>query len=301
MMTCEERRDLMLLYVTGALEPAEAAEVRGHLVGGCPACAGALAEAEATVHRIPESLAPLAVPGGAWGRIEKRIAVSGGKPGAGEPLKISERRYSVAAMVRVAAALLVIGLLLFEISNMRNSQKRAENEVVRLFQENNDLRRDAATANTLQVRVADLERQVRAMEDGNQKMMVMLDQAQQNYVGKITRLMHADQYAVAPAQDKGATGTLFWKKGDGTWTLMASNLKPLPAGRTYEMWIVTAKGEKLAAGTFDPTSSGTAMYEMKLPADVGAIQLAAVTDEPIGGVAKATGQIQFLSDVTKKQ
>ena len=43
----------MLLYVTDGLEPAEAQELRAHLASGCPQCAGALAEAQATVGHLP--------------------------------------------------------------------------------------------------------------------------------------------------------------------------------------------------------------------------------------------------------
>ncbi|MGN6369141.1 MAG: anti-sigma factor domain-containing protein [Phycisphaerae bacterium] len=301
-MTCQERRDLMLLYAAGALEGAEAGEVREHLLGGCPACAGALAEAEAVVHAIPQGLKPVEAPAGAWEKIEGRIAVKERV----EPRRVEGTTRKVFVPWFVAAAAMVgvvaMGTSWFaqrhDIEQMRTELASASK---RLEADQTALKAAGEALAEARARFADLERRVQKLGDENKAMLVSLEQAQTNYVAKIERLMHADQYAIAPAQDKGARGTLFWNKGDGTWTVMASHLKPLPAGRCYEMWIVTASGEKLAAGTFDATPSGTAMYEMKLPADVGAIQLAAVTDEPAGGVAKATGQIQFLSDVTKKQ
>jgi len=47
-MTCAERQDWMLLYAIDGLDPIEQQEMRAHLDGGCPQCAGALAEAHAT-------------------------------------------------------------------------------------------------------------------------------------------------------------------------------------------------------------------------------------------------------------
>ena len=44
-MSCEARRDPVLLLAFGLLEDAEAEELRTHLAGGCPECARHLAEA----------------------------------------------------------------------------------------------------------------------------------------------------------------------------------------------------------------------------------------------------------------
>ncbi len=74
-VTCQERRDLLLLYVAGGLEPAETEATREHLLTGCPACAGALAEAEATFHQIPLSLPMRTAPEGVWDKLEMRIAL----------------------------------------------------------------------------------------------------------------------------------------------------------------------------------------------------------------------------------
>jgi anti-sigma-K factor RskA len=73
-VTCDQRRDLLLLYATDALEPSEAAEVRAHLASGCPQCAGALAEAQATVAHLPMGLEPVMAPTRARDRLMKRMA-----------------------------------------------------------------------------------------------------------------------------------------------------------------------------------------------------------------------------------
>lgn len=61
-MDCSERHDLILLYAAGALDDAESVELRRHLAGGCPQCAGYLAEAQATLAMLPLSLQPAQPP-----------------------------------------------------------------------------------------------------------------------------------------------------------------------------------------------------------------------------------------------
>lgn len=72
-MTCDERRDLILMYVAGALEPAEADELRAHLATGCVRCAASLDEAERIIHALPAALPQEAAPPGAWRKLESRI------------------------------------------------------------------------------------------------------------------------------------------------------------------------------------------------------------------------------------
>jgi hypothetical protein len=58
----EDRRDNVLLYVSGALDEAEHSEVERYLADGGPRAAGELAEAEATLAHLALSLDPLEPP-----------------------------------------------------------------------------------------------------------------------------------------------------------------------------------------------------------------------------------------------
>jgi anti-sigma-K factor RskA len=109
---------------------------------------------------------------------------------------------------------------------------------------------------------------------------------------QVARLATATPYELG-AGKQSPQAKLFWNKAEGTWTLVAFGVKPLPAGKTYELWIINDKGEKIAAGTFDPDKEGRAIHEVKLPANAGNIVMAAVTDEVAGGVATPAGAIQF--------
>jgi hypothetical protein len=106
----------LLLYVTDtdALEVAERDELRAHLASGCPACAGALAEAQATVAQLPQALPRVPPPAGARDRLMQRVladASSGSSPGATgsapnlRALRLFASIASVAAMIAIGAAI----------------------------------------------------------------------------------------------------------------------------------------------------------------------------------------------------
>lgn len=53
-----------------------------------------------------------------------------------------------------------------------------------------------------------------------------------------------------------ALATYFPERGG--LILVAANMKPLPAGKTYELWVIPASGNPVPAGLFRPDASGTA-------------------------------------------
>jgi anti-sigma-K factor RskA len=79
-------------------------------------------------------------------------------------------------------------------------------------------------------------------------------------------------------------GRVVYAARTGKLLLTASNLHPLPAGKTYELWILQPGGKApLPAGTFVPDSSGNAtMILADAPAGL-AVQGFGVTIENAGG------------------
>lgn len=69
----------------------------------------------------------------------------------------------------------------------------------------------------------------------------------------------------------------------------AANLPVLPAGRTYQLWLVPAQGIPISAGIFQTDAQGNGEVLLpSLPSDVTP-KAFAVTDEPAGGVPQPTG------------
>ncbi len=72
--------------------------------------------------------------------------------------------------------------------------------------------------------------------------------------------------------------------------LVASNLPPAPAGKTYEMWIIPRGARPARAGEFQSASDGTALHIRPGNVDVGSLGVVAVTLENAGGADQPTSQ-----------
>jgi anti-sigma-K factor RskA len=245
-VTCDEANDLIALYAAGALSQDEAAELRAHLATGCPRCAGALAEAEATAAHLSLSLAPAKASPATWQAIESRIT-AGDAPTrtAGQIGPAATRRrggvswFSALGMSAVAAvvgAMIVGGILWNQIR---------------------ELSEDARPADARQLQFVSL----------------------------------------AGQQQSQAHGHVLWDLDRRQWHVCVFDLKPLPAGKTYELWFITDQGKKVRAGTMDIGPSGEAMVNVPVPDNIGRVTVAALTDEVAGGVDQPQGQIQLLGKV----
>lgn len=75
----------------------------------------------------------------------------------------------------------------------------------------------------------------------------------------------------------------------GALVMEASNLKPIPAGKTYELWVIPANGSApVPAGTFAPDAQGFASLVLpKLPTGVAA-KAFGITVENAGGATAPT-------------
>lgn len=80
------------------------------------------------------------------------------------------------------------------------------------------------------------------------------------------------------------SGQVSWLESDGALAFVASGLKPLGAGRSYELWLVPAEGKApIPAGLFRPGKDGTATVLLPaLPAHTAATKFL-VTEEPAEG------------------
>jgi len=89
---------------------------------------------------------------------------------------------------------------------------------------------------------------------------------------------------VAPS----ARARALWSRSRGL-VFTAANLPPAPAGKAYQVWVVTAQ-MPISAGllTTDPTGGGSQYY--MTPPDIAPPVAVAVTLEPSGGVPLPTGE-----------
>ncbi len=97
---------------------------------------------------------------------------------------------------------------------------------------------------------------------------------------------------VTLTEGKGApppTGRTSYLAGKGALVFVGNNLRPIPAGKTYELWIIPADGKApIPAGLFRPDDHGSASVVLpKLPEGVPA-KAFGVTIENAEGAATPT-------------
>jgi len=90
-------------------------------------------------------------------------------------------------------------------------------------------------------------------------------------------------------QPQPPKGKVFVNPSQGV-LLVASNLPPASAGKTYEMWIIPKGRMPVPAGLFQSSMDGTALHVQRGPVDVNATSAVAVTLENEGGAPQPTSQ-----------
>ncbi len=142
--------------------------------------------------------------------------------------------------------------------------------------------------------VESLRTAVRAAQDAAQASQISAAGAEQKLraLGSpATRVFAMETAGPQP----GATARIFWDESRGAWQVFFSNMKVLAPGRTYQLWFITPEQAKVSAGTFSVDAAGNGSLDAAVPAELRAIALAAVTEEPEGGVPQPTGAIQLVA------
>jgi len=262
-VTCDQRQDQVLLYVTDGLDPSERDELRAHLASGCPTCAAALAEAQAMLAQIPQVLPRVPAPAEARDRLMQRVLAeapgwkSGLKPASTgrhqlRALRIWGTIASLAAVIAIACA------IYFELDGRRRVAQK-----------------DQEISELLAKRSPDLTQLLR---------------------GPNTKLAALERQQAQPA----ASGVVIWDHEKQKWHVSVFNMTPPPPDKVYELWYVLQDKSKapIPAGTIKVDANGDGQMTLDLPKDIGPIAAAAFTDEPAGGeILKPTGAFQLKGTV----
>jgi anti-sigma-K factor RskA len=246
-------------YVLGALDVVERRAFESHLAS-CPACtdevrslsrvAAALAQ---TVPQVtPRSELRARVLGAATGA----TAIATPPPSESSPHRLVPEWLPVAAALIVAAGL---GVYAWQL------QQRVAILEGRL---------DAAEQRTALAEQASADAR-RAVDDAQTSLAVLA----------APDLVRIDLAGQGPGS--AARGRVLWSRNRGM-VFTAANLPPAPAGRVYQVWVVTAQAP-VSAGLLSPDASGGATVYFQTPSDIAAPLAIAVTLEPAGGVPAPTG------------
>jgi anti-sigma-K factor RskA len=263
-VTCQERQDLLLLYVAGALDANERQEMRAHLASGCQTCAANLLEAHAAWSSIPAALDPHQPASVVKQRLMNRIAEKSDRL----PDSLALRIFRILVPAAVAAGIAII--VTHAVLSRRIDELQRETTAEKLLLGFQDQR-------------------MRSLEAGLSNQQQITDMLR----APDTRLIKMDATNLQP----GATACIIWNPKSMHWELLTCGMALAPNGKTYELWIVTQSGQKIPACTFDVDASGEASKLVAVPHDIGPMAMAAVTDEPAGGMPQPTGHFQFTGKI----
>jgi anti-sigma-K factor RskA len=252
----------LALYAMRSLSADESAAIRAHL-DSCAECRAAVAEYSGDLALVALSVEQQAPPDGARERLLNRIAADANVPESNiVPIdaKPVNRVYSSIQWSLVAALVIFAFALMLKIGDMRI-----------------ELRKQAALIN-----------QQAAQSARAQQVLDLLTSKSAQRV-----LLTAAQALPQPS------GRAVYLASSGSLYFQCNNLGPLPAGKTYELWVIPANGAApLPAGLFQPDATGGASVILPpLPKGVPA-KAFGVTMEQAEGSATPTAPILLAGAVS---
>ena len=248
----EQYAEDLALYALGALQAGSCAQLEQHLKT-CPACQRELETMRGDAAVLALSVAGPTPP--ARSRERLLSAVGSGQQAHTDVVSgfAMRRPWWSYAPVFASLALAVIALLLVQ----ENTNLTKMNE--------------------------DLSRQVYLAEQQGRKA--------REIVGLMTAKDTMHVALVSTGNQPPPHAHTMYQPRTGRLCMMASNLKPLPAGMTYELWLIPKSGAPMPAGMFKPDAQGMAMVMPENPVPAGTdAKSFAVTMEPEGGSPAPTGE-----------
>jgi anti-sigma-K factor RskA len=257
----DEQRELAALYALGALTASDCRAFEAHM-DGCPACAADVRSLSGVAGALAQSVPQQEPPPELRSRVLARV----GHPDPSEQRSRSARRtLSPASRAWLATAALLalsVGLGAYA-ATLRGRIDALEARLREAI-----LRADASDS-----QIAELRRV--SIQTGSQMAVLASPDLQR---------IDLSGQAAAPQ----ASGRAFWSRSRGL-VFTASALPPLPAGRTYQLWILTPAPAPVSAGVFKPDPGGSVAAVFGPAVDLARPSAIAVTIEPEGGVPAPTG------------
>lgn len=266
MTAMHDEHTLAAPYVLGALDTAERRVFEAHLAG-CEQCRGEVR----SLRRVADALAvsvPQRTPGPELrARVLSSILGTAAPPASVAVPHLHDRRAPPAWLPLAAMLALTVGLGAYawqlhgRLSALEGRVADAEQRAAVAESQAADARREAGAAQ--------LAMAVFAAPD-------------------VARIELA---GLEPAPT--ASARALWSRDRGM-VFTTANLPVLPAGRVYQVWVLTATTPPLSAGLVRPDAGGRAATVFATPADIPPPVAVAVTMEPEGGVPSPTGDMYLM-------
>ncbi|MCE7927064.1 MAG: anti-sigma factor [Dehalococcoidia bacterium] len=268
-------------FAIGSLDPLAEAEIAAHL-RSCQACLGlvnlSLQVAAALSFAVPSHRAPAS--------LRRRTFLAAG---VARPRMITRVLRAARSAAAVAAALIAVAALAGMII--------LRGQVHDLSQENTDLSVQVNEALSQKIEILALTSRLNEEERRSADLM----QAARGDRDLLLALLspESDVAEVFAVEESAySLGRLVWDRGQKKVWFVASRLRPLSDGETYQIW-ASSGGKYHSLGTFNADSSGFARYEAMVPQGLESYESAVVTIERAGGSPERTGASVFVADLSR--
>ncbi|MDD5544546.1 MAG: anti-sigma factor [Acidobacteriia bacterium] len=227
-MECNESKELLGLYVTGSLTPAEAREMDRHL-RSCPACAAERREVETTLAMLPFALEGPEPPARVRQALVDRLKEDSA------PSAPSNVQRTFGLLFRPAFSFAFLALSLILLGGVVYEQRRFSREL--------------AAAN------AEAEA-LRSQIEATRNQLAMIQ-------SPATTMLTLKGQAPSPR----SSGMVYWNRTQAVWMVSAWHLPAPPPGKAYELWFLT-HGAPVKAGMLSCDEAGNAFAEVSIPGGV---------------------------------
>ena len=258
----DELREQVGLYVLGALTPAERVAFEAHLAT-CVDCAAEVRSLAPVAGALAQAVPQSEPSPGLRARVLASVGASSATAETAVRLKPDTTNTFVPWLAAAASLALAVAL--------------------------------GAYAAQLRTRVGDLEvrlREATLRADASDRQIADARRTAADAQSQVAVLAAPDPARIELAGPQPlasqASARAFWSRSRGL-VFTASNLPALPAGRIYQLWVLTAQPAPLSAGLLGPDANGRANAVFDTPPDIPRPTAMAVTIEPDGGVPAPTG------------
>ena len=268
-MSHDEASESLAAAALDALSADEQAAVLAH-AATCPQCGPELEALRQAMAELGNSTPPARAPASAdveqrLKRIRMRLLARAQADRApidisAAPKSAATRRSSMGTWLALAAAIVIVVLLL----NQGRSTKAD------LAQANQAAAAATAALDTARAKIAQDQREIKDL------------------TGPSTEVVGLNTTGAAEA-----TALMFWDKTNNDWAFYAHHVAPLPAGKSYQIWLITPT-QKISAGTFTPAADSSVEVHATYALPPNALKGVAVSEEPTGGAPQPTGRIVIV-------
>jgi hypothetical protein len=270
-MNHDEARDLLAALAFDSLDATDEARVLAH-VTTCSECAAELKElraAAATMAFATQSRHDIERAAAVKGRLMARVQASKDATLAPPGIRTAKSGGTFANRAAIAASILILASSSLSVM----------------------LWRDRATLRDALASLNERESTAKFSADSLRTALIDRDKLIAGLTGRDMAMVRLTSNAT-----QEAWALMFWNRATNGWTFVGHNLPAPKAGRTYQLWLVTANA-KISAGTFAPGANGEIVVRATYALSRDALKAVAVTDEPAGGVAQPTGAFVVIGAI----